>query len=297
MSLDYYQRREYRQNDFVYLLDDEEKTAWIKKGRIKRCRRYRLPDHVTVDGERYTVESVEIGAYNYPHSLQHLVIPDTFVYVDEDTLYGLDNLRSVYIGEKVEELNNWNFRLCPKLRNFVIAKDNPYMAVRDRMIVSKDGKRIFSKISEHTHLIIPEGVEEINDVAFWYSNRLESISFPSTLRKIGDNSFSNCPKLRRVVLPEGFEECIVQCFMENESLELIDFPVTLTRLGWMTFAHCPNLKTIILRMPTIPEDTDFLDIQDVPVETCRLYVPASLLEQYRQHPVWGEFRNIVPIKS
>ena len=42
MSLDIYHRREYRQNGFVYLLDDEEKTAWIKQGRIKRCRRYRL---------------------------------------------------------------------------------------------------------------------------------------------------------------------------------------------------------------------------------------------------------------
>ena len=42
MSLVIYERREYRQNGFVYLLDDEEKTAWIKQGRIKRCRRYRL---------------------------------------------------------------------------------------------------------------------------------------------------------------------------------------------------------------------------------------------------------------
>ena len=39
MSLDIYERREYRQDGFVYPLDDEERTAWIKQGRIKRCRR------------------------------------------------------------------------------------------------------------------------------------------------------------------------------------------------------------------------------------------------------------------
>ena len=59
MGLDVYSRREYKQGKFIYLLDDEEKTAWIDKGHIGRCHRYRLPDHVMIDGERYTVESVE----------------------------------------------------------------------------------------------------------------------------------------------------------------------------------------------------------------------------------------------
>ena len=31
MSLDVYSRRKYKQGKFVYLLDDEEKTAWMKK--------------------------------------------------------------------------------------------------------------------------------------------------------------------------------------------------------------------------------------------------------------------------
>ncbi len=127
MGLDVYSRREYKQGRFVYLLDDDEKTAWIKEGHIGRCRRYRLPDHVMIDGERYTVESVELGAYNYPRTLHHLMIPDTFIYVDEDTLFGLDNLRSVHIGKRVEELDRFNFRLCPKLKSIHIDKDNPHI--------------------------------------------------------------------------------------------------------------------------------------------------------------------------
>ena len=59
MGLDVYSRREYKQSEFVYLLDDEEKTAWIAKGHIGQWQRYCIPDHVMVDGERYIVESVE----------------------------------------------------------------------------------------------------------------------------------------------------------------------------------------------------------------------------------------------
>ena len=152
MSLDFYHRREYHQDKFVYLLDDEEKTAWIKKGRIKRCRRYRLPDHVMIDGVRYIIESVEIGAYNHPRTLRHLVIPDRYVYVDEDTLFGLNNLQSVHIGKKVEVLDGWNFRQCPKLRVYHIDKDNPHLKKSDGMILSKDGKKVFAKRADAPHI-------------------------------------------------------------------------------------------------------------------------------------------------
>ena len=34
MGLDVYSRRKHKQGKFVYLLDDEEKTAWIRKGTL-----------------------------------------------------------------------------------------------------------------------------------------------------------------------------------------------------------------------------------------------------------------------
>ena len=250
-----------------------------------------------IEGERYTIESVEIGAYNYPRTLRHLVISDTFIYVDGDTLYGLDNLRSVYIGKKVEALNNWNFRLCPKLQTFVIAKDNPYMAVKNRMIVSKDGKKVFTKLRDRRHLIIPERVEEIAGEAFWYSNLLESVSFPSTLRKIGEEAFDSCPKLRKVVLPEGLEYIGGQCFWECRNLEYLDFPSTIIEWSYEVFIYCSSLQTLILRMPFVPDLFRKDDFEKVPVDTCRLYVPADLVEQYRQHPIWGVFKNIYPIET
>lgn len=294
MGLDYSQRREFRQNGFTYLLDDNEKTAWIKEGHIGRGHRYRLPDHVFIGGERYTIESAEMGCYNRPRTLKHLVIPDSFIYVDEDCFYRFPNLRSVHIGKGVKYISHWHCRNCPKLSSYVIDKDNPHLTIRDGMIMTKDGKKVLSEIRKHTHLVIPEGVEEIASVAFWYNDSLESVTYPSTLRKIGDNSFSNCPKLRSVVLPEGFKDCVVQSFMENNGLELIDFPSTLTHLGWGTFSDCPNLKTVILRMPTILKDCEEFDI---PLETCRLMVPAHLVESYRQHPEWGKFQNIIPINE
>ena len=293
MGLDLYSRREYKQGKFVYLLDDEEKTAWIAKGHIGRCRRYRLPDHVMVDGERYTVESVGAGAYGSPRTLRHLVFPDTFTYVDEWAFH-CNNLRSVYIGKGLDYIDSWTFCHCNKPRTFRIDKDNPYLKYENGMVLSKDGKKLWTSFVELPHVIVPEGVEEIHDCVFMDNFTLESVTFPKTLRKMGDNSFGNCPKLREVVMPEGFEECVVQSFMDDVNLTHIDLPSTFTDLGRQTFVGCSNLKTIILRSPTV---ADGFRAFDEPTDTCCLYVPSELVGKYRQDPYWSKFQHILPIEQ
>ena len=210
MSLDVYSRRKYKQGKFVYLLDDEEKTAWIEKGHIGRCRKYRLPDHVMIDGERYTIESVEAGAYNKSRTLRHLTIPDTFNYVDE-WAFDCNNLRSVYIGKGLDYLDSWTFCHYEKLHHFQIDKDNTYLKYENDMVLSKDGKKLLAAYIVGkcpSQLNIPDGVEEIGQYVFIGSTKLESVTFPSTLRKMGDNSFGMCQNLRSVVLPEGFEKFV-----------------------------------------------------------------------------------------
>ena len=65
-------RRNYKHGGCEYLLNDEERTAWIVKGpRIGRCHRYRIPNHVIVNGERYDIERVEIDAFEKAKSLRH----------------------------------------------------------------------------------------------------------------------------------------------------------------------------------------------------------------------------------
>ncbi len=70
-------------------------------------------------------------------------------------------------------------------------------------------------------IILPEGVTEIDESAFSYATKLEEVTFPSTLRKVGKYAFSDCTALRSdpLVFPEGFEE-----------------------IGKYSFYHCPALR-------------------------------------------------------
>ncbi len=214
-------RREYRQGRYVYLLDDNNDTAWIKQGHIGRSKTYRIPASVNIEGVCFTVTSVELGAYNRPRTLRHLIFPDTIEYIDEDEFSNLPNLRSVHIGKGVQYLNNWHFRCCPMLHTITIDKQNPYLRVQDGLVLTQDGTTLLRSLFRRRELIIPEGVKYVEKVAFWYDDKLESVTFPSSLREIGDSSFLDIPNLKRLVIPEGSEEQIVPCFNGYENLELL----------------------------------------------------------------------------
>lgn len=70
-----------------------------------------------------------------------------------------------------------------------------------------------------TKIIIPDGAEEINELAFADFNALEEIIIPDSVRKIGNYAFMNCSSLREAELPsslEKFSTCIFTgCEIEN----------------------------------------------------------------------------------
>ena len=53
-----------------------------------------------------------------------------------------------------------------------------------------------------TRVIIPEGIREIADYAFYGAHAMEYISIPSSVKEIGTNAFYDCASLKEAVLPD-----------------------------------------------------------------------------------------------
>lgn len=292
------ERRAYSHKGCEYLLNDEKKTAWIEKGpRIGRRRRYRVPETINADGEVYTVESIEINAFDRAKCLKRLVIPDSIEFVDEYNFSHLPSLRSIHIGKGLSHLTSWTFDSNRKLRSFVIAKENPHFFVENGVVYTADGKRAVTTPFSLDHVSIKEGVEAIEPCCFWWNQRLQSITFPSTLKSIGDNSIAGCPKLKEVVLPDGLEQCIPQSFLLCDSLEMVDLPSTLTEIDYEAFLGCKSLRTLTIRKKTILVPTTFADTPIHLPKGCTLKVPKNLVAEYRAHPLWAEATNVEAIEA
>lgn len=287
------ERRTYRYEGCEYLLNDEKGAAWIVKGpRVGRRRCYRVPEAIDVDGLTYKVESIEINAFRRAKCLKHLVIPDSIEFIDEYNFDHLPSLRSIHIGKGLSLLSSWIFDGNRKLRGFVIAKGNPHFFVENGVVYTADGKCAVTAPFSHEHLRIKEGVEVVGPCCFSWDENLKTISFPSTLKSIGDNSFASCSKLKSVVLPEGFEKCVSQCFFCCDSLETVDLPSTLKEIDYESFFGCMNLKMLIIRKDQLLVPTTFKETPFYLPKGCTLKVPKNIVAVYRTHPLWAKATNI-----
>lgn len=74
-------------------------------------------------------------------------------------------------------------------------------------------------------------------------------------------------------------------------LEVLDLPSTLKDFGFQNIVGCKNLHVLTIRSPQMIEIRQS-ELEDVPTETCHLFVPENLLESYRNDEVWGWFKHI-----
>ena len=105
-------------------------------------------------------------------------------------------------------------------------------------------------------IIIPDGVEEIEDFAFCACEKLKNVDLPSTLKEISWGVFSRTG-LTKVIIPEGVEKIDGNAFLYCDKLEEVKLPSTLKEIGEGAFAYCPNLKEVVVPKDTIIDPDAF----------------------------------------
>lgn len=121
--------------------------------------------------------------------------------------------------------------------------DNVITAPADRILragLYQNDDRVYE-------LVIPEGVEEIENRAFAGLSTLNKITFPSTLKRIGAYAFEQCIGLKEISLPaKGMTEIGEAAFKGCSELARISIPEGITEIADSTFEGCKNLSAVTL---------------------------------------------------
>jgi hypothetical protein len=94
--------------------------------------------------------------------------------------------------------------------------------------------------------VLPDGLETIEDYAFYNCTSLASIQLPDSLESIGNNAFYGCTSLVSIDLPEGFESIGTYAFFNCTSFASISLPESLESIAAQAFFRCTSLASITL---------------------------------------------------
>lgn len=126
--------------------------------------------------------------------------------------------------------------------------ESKYFSAIDGILYSKDRKKLIKCPGGKTgDIIIPEGVESINDYAFSMA-KISSVSFPDSMHYIGRNAFLYSD-VNRIDFGHGIayiggHEGMV--FSGCDNLTEVEVPSNVIRLGDGCFRNCTNLKKVTL---------------------------------------------------
>lgn len=131
----------------------------------------------------------------------------------------------------------------------------------------------------------------IREYAFAYCMSLQSISCPN-VTEIRQEAFAWCSSLAEVEFP-SVTAVQTAVFQDCEGLVKADFG-SVTSFSSAIFRRADNLETLIIRTPTqVATAASTTILKDTKIEdgTGYIYVPQSLLEQYKVATNWATYAS------
>lgn len=216
-----------------------------------------LPDSVTVIRDQAFFGCSKLRRMNIPRSLkvfemEHSPFPSSF---------------SDLNGESVHYLNRDGILFNSDMSELLLCYED-----RVRVEVPQTVKRIapqaFANRLSLKEIILPDGLETINDAAFmgcvalttltipqtvtnfgkrccWGCHSLQEIALPHSIKEIPPFAFFSCG-LRKVVLADGLKKIGEHAFGANFALTRIQLPNTVRSIGASAFEKCESLEDVYL---------------------------------------------------
>ena len=194
-------------------------------------------------------------------SLTTLVLPDNVVSLGESVFYNCSSLTSLTLSKKLTAFDGAMVDYCSALAEINVSTDGTGVnfSSQDGVLYNADktvlvmypGARTeteftlpatvksiasmaFGNNSNLELVVLPAGLEKIEDNAFYYATALKTVSIPNTVTYIGARAFRNCSKLATITFVDGGNEALVigdYAFYYTSALGSIALPERLAALG------------------------------------------------------------------
>lgn len=159
---------------------------------------------------------------------------------------------AITLAPSVKTIGKGAFAKCSELDRVYISDLAAWCSIR-----FEDGdanplyyaQRLFLNGEEVTEITIPEGIETVENYAFYRFSALTSLSFAGYMERIGECAFSGCTGLTKVFFPEHITYFEKEAFSGCTSLEELQIPTGTfyLNIGDFAFEGCKKLHTLVVK--------------------------------------------------
>lgn len=184
-----------------------------------------------------------IGSFAFGYSqMTSITLPATVTTVD-DYAFAYAVLSNINLPEGLTHLGSSCFIHCRNLKSIVI----PSTLTKAVAVFHWSGLE---------RATIANGAQTVADGLFADAEKLEEVTLPPTVTKIGRGSFSNCIRMEKFEIPSSVTHIDDWAF-SGSSLQRVSLSNRVKTLGISVFQGCRALKHVVLptNLKEIPEGT------------------------------------------
>jgi len=179
-------------------------------------------------------------------AISEISIPNGIISIGNYSFSDCKNLSTVEIPESVIEIYDQSFLNTPWYNNL---QGEGGIIYAGAIAMGYD----HNTTNPDTHLTFRDGTKIIANSSYggffptYLSDwKLESVTLPSSLLRIGNSVFSSCRDLQSIELPEGLQEIGTGVFAGCTSLKNIVIPNNIKKIPNEAFYGCYNLESVTL---------------------------------------------------
>ncbi|MCL2487939.1 MAG: leucine-rich repeat protein, partial [Oscillospiraceae bacterium] len=148
------------------------------------------------------IVSISSGAFDRFDSMKSVTLPDGLLCIGEWAFYGCEKLTEIAIPDSVVEIGTMAFEECAAMTQIKVGAGNAAYSSLDGVLFDKE-KTVLIKYPEgktQTAYVVPEGVTELAEWAFWNAAFL-GVTLPDSLISIQLGAFGKCGNLEDIYIP------------------------------------------------------------------------------------------------
>lgn len=242
----------------------------------------------------------QFGRYAFSNckNLKSIKISNQLQLIDVSAFEKCKSLKVIDIPETVTDINS-AFYECTSLERVNITNLKAFCKIYyhyDNSTPLNNAHHLYLNGEEIVDLVIPDGISAIGMLSFCGGSGFKTITIPNSVISIGNSAFSGCSGIDSLLIPNSVSSIGDYAFSGCSKLSNLILGNNVSYVGNCSFANCKEISRVFcypLAVPSIENNA----FKDSYVEHATLYVPESVIGDYKSNPVWSSFGEILTLSD